>query len=130
MILYTLDTKKRMRKNGIVFGCVGAFCILFSTIYNMYGHGVESIYMNYMFIWPLIAMILYIICGIRRALVSRICSNLFNAGIATISIGFMLRGIFEIAGTSSVFQKYYILVGGIFLLLSGVTLVIENLKSY
>ena len=77
--------------------------------------------MTFLFVWPLFLCV--IPCGLLlmiRALPgpSLISSLLWNTGAAAVTVSSLLRGIFEIAGNSSVYQQVLMQVG-IFLLLTG-----------
>lgn len=91
-------------------------CFLFAMIYNQFGHGVQSVYMNYMFLCPLIlGMMFYgfILLVPKAKNISRFSFNLYNSGIATLTVGSMLKGIFQIAGTASEFVLVYGILGSI-----------------
>ncbi len=96
-------------------------CIIFAMIYNHFGHGVYSFYMTYMFLLPLVLGggvygLMLILPQIKE--VSRLPFNLYNSGVATLTIGSLLKGIFEIAGTSSPYVVVYWLVGTLMIVFS------------
>lgn len=105
-----------MKKNILCFLAVTIFCFIFGRVYTMFGHGVESKFMNGLPVWPGIAMVWYFIFGTMKIPFSRIGENLFNAGIATLTVGSALKGIFEIAGTSSAYENYFFYVGYVLVL--------------
>ena len=108
---------------------VTVFCLLCAIIYNYFGHGVHSVHMDYMFLYPLILGVLFYV-NLNQILqvkvVSRLFFNTYNSGIVTLIIGSMLKGIFEIAGTRSPYTRIYMWVG-IGLILIGI---ISYLISY
>jgi type IV secretory pathway TrbD component len=73
--------------------------------------------MDTMFIYPLLGgAVAYFITGIifrniRKSGTIRLASNLYNAGIATLIAGGMLRGILEIAGTGSAYAVVFNIAG-------------------
>ena len=77
--------------------------------------------MTFLFAWPLV------LCVIPYALLlfsplpgpSLISSLLWNTGAAAVTVSSLLRGVFEIAGNSSIYQVM-LMGAGCFLLLSGV----------
>lgn len=77
--------------------------------------------MTFLFAWPLV------LCVIPCALLlflplpgpSLISSLLWNTGAAAVTVSSLLRGVFEIAGNSSIYQVM-LMGAGCFLLLSGV----------
>lgn len=77
--------------------------------------------MTFLFVWPLTLCV--IPCGLLlmiRSLPgpSLISSLLWNTGAAAVTVSSLLRGIFEIAGNSSVYQQV-LMHAGIILLLAG-----------
>ncbi len=86
------------------------FCVLFGAVYENYSHGVYSGYMIYAFVFPLVggtlpfaAMSLY--KGSRFP--GRLPMNLYNAGIAALTVGSLLEGVLEIYGTSNDLLQIY-----------------------
>lgn len=127
MILSILDTKKKsatgneVEKNsfyGMIFGTL--FCILFSSVYNRFGHGIISIYMNGMFFIPLLlGAIPY---GIDLFFIKkwgkvRGAMYAYNLGVLTWTMGSMLKGIFQIAGTASSYIAIYWFAGAILIMI-------------
>jgi hypothetical protein len=124
--LYILDTKKeknKMFKLAAVFLAVSAFCVIFNLIYSKYGHGVHSNYMTFMFAYPLmLGAFAYLLVGAmpKARLPGRFVINTYNSGIATLTAGSMLRGIFDIAGTSSPYQLFFMIVGAMMVFIGAV----------
>ncbi|HOO68487.1 MAG TPA: hypothetical protein PLC53_03880 [Bacilli bacterium] len=65
--------------------------------------------MTYMFLVPLIGSIFYLL--IKKKYINKFIYDIYNSGIATLTTGFLLKGIFDIAGTSSIFQVFYTVIG-------------------
>lgn len=106
--MYTSDTKKSI---FVTFTFV-ILSILINYIYGFFGHGVASIYMKYLFLIPLFGSLIYIILYIfRKRKLNRIGFNIFNSGLAILGVGSLIKGILEIAGTSSVFEYAYLVLG-------------------
>jgi len=105
-----------MFKTALVFLAVSLFCVIFSFIYARYSHGVHSDYMTYMFAYPLIGgTIVYLLIGLlsKARIPGRFVINVYNSGIATLTMGSLLRGILDIAGTSSRYQSVFMIVGAL-----------------
>ena len=125
--------KKYFRKAVAVYVAAAAFCFVFQFIYGMFGHGVHSAYMTYMFLLPLLlgaggygggTLLHY---GIEKknpaytALqqnrqlnnLERLGCGMYNAGVATLTAGSCLLGIFQIAGTDSVYINDYFIAGAL-----------------
>lgn len=118
MTLFILDINKSIIKTIIVYFCVTIFTLIFDKVYSIFSHGVSSAYMDLMFLYPLIGgEFLYIMILIFFTNINykeyRIPFNIYNSGIAILTVGSLLHGILEIAGTSSVYIKYYSFVGWI-----------------
>ena len=90
--------------------------VIIEKIYRLFGHGVTSPAMTWMFLFPLAGGLL--IYFVSRAEVDiedagrfRRSSNLYHSGIATLTVGSFLKGVLEIAGTDSVYLLYFYIVG-------------------
>jgi hypothetical protein len=97
---------------------VAALCVIVDNIYALYGHGVRSSAMDFMFLYPLLGgfIIKFLslhVHGDDSQGWKRIGVNLYNSGIAALTCGSLLRGIVEIAGTDSVYINYFFVAGGI-----------------
>jgi hypothetical protein len=95
------------------------FCIVFNYIYSLFGHGVSSPFMSYAFIFSLVLGVVgFIVLG-QLNLHNRIAYNLYNAGIATLTVGSILRGIIDIAGADTTYPVYYFLIGAVLVVIGG-----------
>lgn len=89
------------------------FCIIFDRVYALFGHGVESPYMQWVFVIPLVGLLVLLLLyfPLRKRGKGRFGFNAFNSGIATLTIGSLTEGILEIAGASSPYMKWFLYVG-------------------
>lgn len=99
-----------------------AFCVLFAVGYQAFGHGVISLSMSTMFLWPLFlgvlpALLLSKSRGIRLAWWLLFA---YRAGIATLIAGGAVIGIIEIYGTTSTLTPIYWYAGGTLALIGSV----------
>jgi len=100
-----------------VYLIVSIICIVVDKIYATFGHGVSSDTMTWMFVYPLVGGILFfflrgsIIFRSKRSSEYRAFCNIYNTGIAMLTVGSFLRGIMDIAGTSSKYVVIYYLIG-------------------
>lgn len=97
-----------------IYAGLTAFCLVFYLVYNHFSHGVHSNYMTYLFMWPLVLGVAQKL--IRLALPalpapSENSSDFWNAGLAACIVSSALLGIFEIAGTSSVYPVWMMRAG-------------------
>lgn len=140
MILYTLDTNHEILRNHkkktlIVYSFFTIFCLMVNKIYSLFGHGVSSDAMTYMFLFPLIGGVVFylfiftVIIKDNKPNGYRLFYNIYNSGIATLAIGSFLKGILEIAGTNSKYVSFYNIVGSIFIALSLLLFIFTNVKN-
>lgn len=90
--------------------------VILEKIYVLFGHGVTSPAMTWMFLFPLAGgLLIYLVnrakVDIEDAERLRSFSNLYHSGIATLTVGSFLKGVLEIAGTDSVYLLYFYIVG-------------------
>lgn len=108
--------------------------MLFGLIYEMNGHGVYSFSMAHGFIFPLaLGLVLNIIIYITKIddLPSEFSSYMYNAGVATISMGGYFRGVLEIFGTTRDFYVITFNIVGYLLLVTGIlAFIIPSIQNY
>lgn len=126
------------RDKFIKYLAVSVFCLLIYLVYNHFSHGVHSPYMTYLFAWPLILGALpSLLLTIRERAFRRhacasktaarrqdepvIAAGLYRTGLAAVTVSSLLRGILEIAGTSSVYQSRLMWVGAGLMVIGGVS---------
>lgn len=121
VILYTLEknSKKTIKNKIKVYAGITLFCAAFFLIYDQFSHGVRSPYMTFLFLWPLVLglfpyLLLYYFTRFRQP--DKLAENLYHPGVACLTVGSVLRGIFDIAGTTSDYQHYLMIVGYGFLI--------------
>jgi hypothetical protein len=82
-------------------------------IYSRFAHGVSSDAMSFMFLYPLLggcaayALLGLFFPGARRLKPYRVFTNLYSAGVATLTAGAFLHGILEIAGATSPYARAF-----------------------
>ena len=107
---------KKLQRTSIVYVGLSLFSILFERIYSIFSHGMSSDAMTYLFLYPLVlgsgvyGLINIIFPRVITSNYYRLFSNVYNTGIATLMTGLLLKGIFEIAGSSSGLLSLYFLV--------------------
>ena len=113
----TEDSGYKTTRTVIVYLCFSIFAFVVNKVYALFGHGVSSAAMTWMFLYPLLGGgLLYLLLGLllprlNRLVGYRLFYNSYNAGIALLTVGSLLQGIMEIAGTSSPYLKGYDLLG-------------------
>ena len=101
------------RKTAVVYLFATLFCIVLNYVYSLFGHGVSSPFMSYAFVFSLVLGVIGFLLLDRLNLNNRVAFNLYNAGIATLTVGSILRGVIDIAGADTVYPVYYFYVGAI-----------------
>lgn len=112
MTLYTSDIKRVSMK----YFLSAAIALVFALIYEYFSHGVYSMSMLLAFLYPFIGGIIYIFLAVNLDCVRKafgIASNLFMAGIATLTVGSLFTGVLEIYGTTNKLMIVYKLLGSI-----------------
>jgi len=115
--------KKQIRKTILAYFTLSATAIAVNCIYGVFGHDVHSASMTWMFLYPLLGGTLFytlvylLIPDVVNLKTYRLFYNSYNSGIAALTIGNFLKGILEIAGTSSQYVLYFYIAGSLFILL-------------
>ena len=130
--MFISDIRKKFFKTIVIFTMITIFTFIFNKIYGIFGHGVTSPYMTYMFLYPLLGGVLFY--GIIMLLIPSIVNkkryrffyNIYNSGLAILTVGSLLRGVMEIAGTFSSYLMFYTLVGWISIIISIGVLIIDQ----
>ncbi len=98
------------------------FCLFFSIVYFQFSHGVTSPHMTYLFLYPLLAGVFVgiLFCCFEKTSTDYFwSSHLYHTGVVALILGSLLRGVFDIAGTASIYQSA-LSIGGAVMLLCGV----------
>ena len=115
-------------KKHLLFNVIGtAFLGLFAAVYEAFSHGVYSYFMLFAFAIPLMMGVLpYTILLLKERYPNRLFLNLWNAAIATLSMGSVFAGVLAIYGTTNSLIIVYPVAGGVLILLSLVSLLISR----
>jgi len=119
LVTDSLKSNHQARKTTFIYLAVSVFCILFDKIYALFGHGVSSASMSLMFLYPLLggflpfSLLWFVVSQADQIYRYRILYNSYNSGLATLTIGSLLYGIFEIAGTNSPYLLAFTIGGWI-----------------
>lgn len=123
------NKSKQIRKSILVYLIVAFAMIAVDKIYAIFGHGVSSDAMTWMFLYPIVGgslffiLIEFLVPGIDRIVGYRIFYNIYNSGIAVLTVASFTQGILEIAGTNSPYLTLYYR-GGWLLIGSGLILLV------
>lgn len=97
----------------MAFLAFAGLAALVGQIYSLFGHGVRSAAMTWMFLYPLLGgsliylLIDLLVPAVKARPAYRLFCNLYNAGIAALTAGSFLKGILEIAGASSPYLPWF-----------------------
>ncbi len=125
---------KQIKKTIIVYFILSVSAIAIDNIYAIFGHGVRSAAMTYMFVYPLIggvifyALVRLIFPLINRYKGYRLFYNIYNSGIALLAAGNLFNGILEVAGADSVFSTYFFIIGYTFAAVGFIILIITAIR--
>ena len=130
--MYTSVTEKNKRnalKTSAAFLSVSILTGLFGAIYELFSHEVYSYFMIYAFAFPLLLgtlpyLMLSLSGGTRYP--NALCRNLYHAGIATLTIGSIMRGVLDIYGTTNSLGNIYWFVGVPLLVVAGVDFAVRR----
>ena len=102
MILSTSNKKQHVIHGIQIYLGSTIFCTLFSVIYEAFSHEVYSNFMIYLALIPLIGGLLpFLLLRLTNLpYPARLSLNAYNSGIATLTVGCCLKGVFEIYGSS------------------------------
>lgn len=93
---------------------VSLFCAFFGAVYEAFSHGVYSYFMLYAFAFPLVggtAVFLALARG-RGRMPSAPVRQLYHGGVASLTLGSLMRGVLEIYGTTNALVSAYWYAGG------------------
>lgn len=113
MSTLTDKNSKSAAKRALAYLIISAFTALCGGVYEVFGHGVYSYYMLYAFAIPLL-------CGVLPNLIAaikgfpkphKIAYNLYNSGVATLTVGSFYEGVLEVYGTTNRLIYIYLFAG-------------------
>lgn len=107
------------KKTAVIYLFTTLFCIALNYVYSLFGHGVSSPFMSYAFVFSLVLGVIGFILLGWLDLDNRVAFNLYNAGIATLTVGSILRGIIDIAGADTTYPVFYFFIGTVFVVVGG-----------
>lgn len=105
-----IDIHRKAAKTAFVYLLISLFCALLGAVYEMYSHGVYSFYMIYAFAFPLVGGTLpFSVLSLLRIqrYPDAVSRNLYHSGIATVTVGCIVRGVLDIYGTTNRLAEIY-----------------------
>ncbi len=101
-------------KRILPYAILTVFCGIVPLIYAQFSHGVSSPHMTFLFVYPLVAGLfvgLFNMLFARLEPQSFLATHCYHTGLIALILSSLLRGIFEIAGTSSIYITILTLIG-------------------
>ena len=111
--MYISDTndEKPAEKTAYLYLLASIGCAVFGAVYELFSHEVYSFYMLYAFMFPLVGGA-FLFLTIRQFSKKKTLGAVYHCGIATLTVGSMIRGVLEIYGTSNDLTHWYWITGG------------------
>lgn len=113
--------RKQLSKTILVYLILALIAVVVDKVYGIFGHGVDSKAMTWMFLYPLLGgSVFYSVINLFFPNIIKVASyrmfyNIYNSGIATLTFGSFLKGILDIAGTNSEYLVFFYITGGAFI---------------
>lgn len=121
--MFTLRSDKlTVKRNMFIYLGVFLFVALVGFIYEQFSHGVYSFFMAFAFLFPMVLGFLpYLALFLfgKNIFPSEITSDIYNAGVATITVASLFKGVLDIYGTTRDVHTYTLFISGIVLLALG-----------
>lgn len=100
-----------------MYAVLAAFCAVFGFVYEQFSHGVFSPFMGYLFLFPLLGgavpfLLLYLLPFPR--LPGTASRYAYHSGLAALTVGSCLTGVFDIYGTTAPLAGVYWWAGAAF----------------
>ncbi len=107
------SVNKKCAKTALVYLVIAIFTALAGAVYELYSNGVYSFYMLYAFAYPLVGGTLpYLVMSLMgKEKPTGIAPQLYHCGIATLTVGSVMKGVLEIYGTTNAKTAFYTPVG-------------------
>lgn len=104
------------------YGVAAAGCAAFALIYAQFSHGVHSPFMTFMFAVPLLAGAVFaaVLHAVGAPAAPRATRQAWALAVASLTVASCLRGVFDIAGTSSPLLVAYLVAAAAFALVAAV----------
>lgn len=95
------------------------FCMIFSTIYELFSHQVYSNFMIFSFLIPLfMGFMVTMILNRKKIIIDPLSFSMYHASIITFTFASIMKGILDIYGTTNNLLYIYIVIGILMLILS------------
>ncbi len=119
--------KNEHLRHALIFLLISLFLVVFASVYEMFSFGVYSVFMICAFTVPLClgSVVSLILFAVRAQAPSPAAAAVYNSGIATLTVGSILKGVLDISGYTNHLMPVYA-VSGALLILAGSVLYFIN----
>jgi len=126
-----IKEKRSMENVAFVYFLIALFCALFGAVYEVFSHGVYSFYMLYAFAFPLVGGTLpfWVLARSSWGRPGVWSSRLYHSGIATLTVGSVIRGILDIYGTTNRLSVVYLVAGVLLVVMGGILFVFGRIRT-
>ena len=115
MFTLVIDGQNReSEKTAATYLAISLFTAFFGGVYEVFSHDVYSYYMLYAFMIPLAGGALpFLILALQSKWKKpgALSRGLYHAGIATLTVGCIMKGVLEIYGTTNRLLSFYWYIG-------------------
>ncbi|HAM14352.1 MAG TPA: hypothetical protein DCP91_00505 [Eggerthellaceae bacterium] len=117
------ETAPNPLRTALVYLVCSLFCALFGAVYELFSHEVYSYYMIYAFAIPLtLGALPNLVIALRgKCAPGKLAANMWNSGVATLTVGCIMKGVLDIYGTTNQLALAYPIAAAA-LLVAGVVL--------
>lgn len=103
------SARLRLSRAAAWYLFISVFCLAASRIYELFGYGMTSVYMERMFFVPLFAgALVYVLLRLFCCHVPRAAQLLYNSSVALITTYCFVRGVVEISGRNFAYTALYL----------------------
>ena len=131
MFTSDINNKNKAFKTAFVYLLISLFCAFFGAVYEIFSHGVYSYFMIYAFGFTLAGGTLpFSILALSKTkwYPNKLTYSFYHYGIATLTVGSIVRGVLDIYGTSNDLSNIYWWVGFAFILVSFCAAAADTIK--
>lgn len=115
------------KKVIVIYSIITILSIAFPIIYEQFSYGQYADCMRLLFLFPLISIIIFILCYLFKLSINIYSFIFYHCMIASIMNGCIIKGIIEISGRYSQYDDIYLSLSLIFAILSLTIFLIDHL---
>ena len=121
--------KAILLKRALRYGAISVFLLVFHGVYSLFAHGVNSFYMQFAFLIPLIGGSVVSLFLLVLSRPNEVVIQVWRMGLSTLVVGFLLHGVFDIYGTEVAMVNLFFIIGIGLLLVAFLLYLITSIRS-